>query len=211
MLRFTLLALLTCTSLGKAGAQRLAPFMSLTGNRGFPAITNPVPYEKPQTFFEHIDSTCAFLHQKKTGWTYTAYFEITDSLQEFGIRLISPISDLLSPGKGDLTSTSYDEKKPSDKGGFKPEFYLLKAVAKSDDMNFIELQDMTPVKQKDRPHPTLRIFSMGNKNLLPPGIYKLMIFTQDRAKPSGSFAIQFGSIPRTPMPVFYPTPELSKK
>lgn len=210
MARFIVIIFLLCAVLQEACAQRTAPFISISGNRGFPAITNPLPYEKPQTLFEYIDSTCTFLNQKKTGWTYTAYFEINDSLQELGIRIISPLPDLLSPAKGDITTNAYDEKPEKDNTGFKPEIYLLKAVAKSEDMNFIEMQDMTPLKMKDRLHPTIRLVSKDEKNLLAPGIYKLVIFTQDRSKPSGAFALQFGSIPRIKMPALYSSPDLKK-
>jgi hypothetical protein len=210
MARFIVIIFLLCAVLQEACAQRTAPFISVSGNRGFPTITNPLPYEKPQTLFEYIDSTCTFLNQKKTGWTYTVYFEIKDSLQELGIRIISPLPDLLSPAKGDIMTNAFQEKPEKDNTGFKPEIYLLKAVAKSEDMNFIEMQDMTPLKMKDRLHPTIRLVSKDEKNLLAPGIYKLVIFTQDRSKPSGAFALQFGSIPRMPMPALYSSPNFLK-
>ena len=194
----------------KSPAQRLAPFTSLTGNRGYPAITQPVPYEKVQSRFEFIDSTCTYLKQKKTGWTYTAWFEIKDSLQELGIRIISPLPDLMSPAKGDVTTPAFDAKPAKDNSGFKPEIYLLKAVAKSDDMNFIELKDMTPVSQRNWKAPSFRITDKGDGTKLSPGIYQIVIFTQDRAKPQGAFALQFGSIPRIQIPVFVHSPTLLK-
>jgi hypothetical protein len=192
-------------------AQRVAPFTSVSGGRGYPHLTRPVPYEKVQTRFEYIDSTCAFLQLKKTGWSYTAYFEITDSLQELGLRIISPLPDLLSPHKGDVTTSSFDEKPFNDKTGFHAEWYLFKATNNSGELNFAELKDMTPEKLKDRTHPEFRIVDNGDSLRLPPGIYKLILLSRDRNKPAGSFAIQFGSIPRIRIPLFFSSSDQLKK
>ena len=182
-----------------SSAQRLSPFLSLSGNRGFPAITKPVPYEKPQCRYEYIDSTCTFLIRKKTGWSYTAYFELKDSLQELGIRVISPLSDLLAPRKGDFVTPAYETKPANITIGFQPELYLFKS--KPGNENFAELEDMTPLQLRDRVSPGIRLVDSGNGVMLAPGIYKLVIVTQDRTKPSGSFVLEFGSIPKVQMPV----------
>ncbi|MFN8153550.1 MAG: hypothetical protein U0Y08_04585 [Bacteroidia bacterium] len=203
---FFLTGLLVCSI--SASAQRLAPFLSLSGNRGYPAITNPIPYEKPQSRFEYIDSTCTFLIQKKTGWTYTAYFEVKDSLQELGIRVISPLPDLLSPRKGDIVTPAYESKPANAANGFKPEVYLFKA--KPGDVNFVELEDMTPLQRRNWISPGFRLVDSGNGVKLAPGIYKLVIFTQDRKKPSGSFVVEFGSVPKIQMPVLVSSPEALK-
>ena len=191
-------------------AQRLAPFTSLTGNRGYPAITQSVPYEKVQSRFEFIDSTCTYLKENKTGWTYTAWFEIKDSLQEFGVRVVSPLPEMFLPAKGDVLTPSFENNQINDNKGFKPEIIILKAVMKSEDMNFVELKDMTPLNQRTKEMPTFRITDKGDKIKLAPGVYQIVISSQDHTKPQGSFALQFGSIPRIKIPEFVHSPTLLK-
>lgn len=183
--------------------QRLPPFLSLTGQRGYPAIHQLLPYEKYQTCFEYIDSTCVFVQQQNNSWSYVAYFEIKDSLQEFGFRIISPLPDLLSPGRGDRVTNAFENKPAGNHSGFTPVFQLRRLDIVKGAMQRTALKDMTPEAQKDRLYPVLRQTDQTNGLRIAPGMYQLIIFTANNSALAGSFALQFGSIPHIPMPVFF--------
>lgn len=191
--------------------QRLPPFLSLTGQRGYPAIHQLLPYEKYQSCFEYIDSTCVFLQQQNYSWSYVAYFEIKDSLQEFGFRIISPLPDLLLPGRGDRVTDAFENKPAVNHSGFTPAFHLRRLENMEGSMKFVELKDTTPEAQKDPIYPALRRTDHANGSWISPGLYQLIIFTKDKPGPAGSFALQFGSIPRIPMPVFFSSMDALRK
>lgn len=190
-----LIVLLLFTNANQLFAQRTNPFLSITGNRGYPDIKQAVPYNKGIGQFDFIDSTDVFIQKSDSVYSYALYFELNDSLQELGFRFISPLPANFSPNKGDRVSFSFDNTDDDKQIGFKANLQLCKLQVIQQDSTWIQLKDETPSRLKEKSNETIRITDKNGLKKIAPGIYRILITTKQAQRPFGYYAIQFGAIP----------------
>lgn len=121
---FFLTLLAVCLLLQTVSAQRLDKFGSISHQ----IAGNKIPYPQIKTYFGYVetDSISSYIHNEKKF--YFLYFGITDTIQEMGIRLISPVPDVLMPDKGDLVTENYFDNEKDKKNYFDPYLKIEKAL-----------------------------------------------------------------------------------
>ncbi len=205
---FILLVLLNVAS--HLFAQRTNPFLSITGNRGFPEIKQAIPYNKGVGQFDYIDSTDGFIMRIDSVYSFPLYFELTDSLQELAFRIISPLPSNFSPNKGDRVSYRFDNSDLDKLVGFEAFLQLSRLVVSQQDSTWVRLKDETPARLKEHSMEAIRITDKNGLSKIPPGIYQLLIKTKSPIQPHGYYAIQFGAIPSINFPALEKTIESIK-
>ena len=205
---FILLVLLNVAS--HLFAQRTNPFLSITGNRGFPEIKQAIPYNKGIAQFDYVDSTDALITRIDSVYAFPLYFELTDSLQELAFRIISPLPSNFSPNKGDRVSYRFDNSDLDKLVGFEAFLQLSRLVVSQQDSTWVRLKDETPARLKEHSMEAIRITDKNGLSKIPPGIYQLIIKTKSPIRPHGYYAIQFGAIPSINFPALEKTIESIK-
>ena len=205
---FILLVLLNVDS--HLFAQRTNPFLSITGNRGFPEIKQAVPYNKGIGQFDYIDSTDGFIMRIDSVYSFPLYFELTDSLQELAFRIISPLPSNFSPNKGDRVSYRFENSDLDKQLGFEAFLQLSRLVVSQQDSTWVRLKDETPARLKENSIEAIRITDKNGLSKIPTGIYQLLIKTKFPKRPHGYYAIQFGAIPSIAFPALEKTIESIK-
>jgi len=199
MRKLFLVVLILFNVSSNAFAQRTNPFLSITGTRGYPAVQQAVPYEKARTYFDYIDSSNVTIYKVEEQYTFSLYFYIENPLQELGLRFISPLPESFSPNKGDQVTYLFENVDAPKSKGFNASIALNRIEFNNADTIIIQLKDETPLKFKERSHPTFRI---TNKNFKP-GWYQLQIISKEKEIPFGYFALQIGSIPVMKFPELF--------
>jgi len=205
---FILLVLLNVAS--HLFAQRTNPFLSITGNRGFPEIKQAIPYNKGVGQFDFIDSTDALINQVDSVYAFSLYFDLKDSLQELAFRIISPLPFNFSPNKGDRVSYRFDNSDLDKQLGFEAFLQLSRLVVSQQDSTWVRLKDETPARLKEHSMEAIRITDKNGLSKIPPGIYQLLIKTKSPIRPHGYYAIQFGAMPSINFPALEKTIESIK-
>ena len=191
-------------------AQRTNPFLSITGNRGFPEIKQAIPYNKGVGQFDFIDSTDALINQVDSVYAFSLYFDLKDSLQELAFRIISPLPFNFSPNKGDRVSYRFDNSDLNKQVGFEAFLQLSRLVVSQQDSTWVRLKDETPARLKEYSMEAIRITDKNGLSKIPPGVYQLLIKTKLPKRPHGYYAIQFGAIPSIAFPALEKTIESIK-
>jgi len=205
---FILLVLLNVDS--HLFAQRTNPFLSITGNRGFPEIKQAIPYNKGIGQFDFIDSTDALITRIDSVYSFPLYFELTDSLQELAFRIISPLPSNFSPNKGDRVSYRFDNSDLDKQLGFEAFLQLSRLVVSQQDSTWVRLKDESPARLKEHSMEAIRITDKNGLSKIPPGVYQLLIKTKSPIRPHGYYAIQFGAMPSINFPALEKTIESIK-
>ncbi len=205
---FILLVLLNVAS--HLFAQRTNPFLSITGNRGFPEIKQAIPYNKGVGQFDYIDSTDALITRIDSVYVFPLYFELKDSLQELAFRIISPLPSNFSPNKGDRVSYRFENSDLDKQLGFEAFLQLSRLVVSQQDSTWVRLKDETPARLKEYSMEAIRITDKNGLSKIPPGVYQLLIKTKSPKRPHGYYAIQFGAIPSIAFPALEKTIESIK-
>jgi hypothetical protein len=205
---FILLVLLNVDS--HLFAQRTNPFLSITGNRGFPEIKQAIPYNKGIGQFDYVDSTDAFIMRIDSVYSFPLYFELTDSLQELAFRIISPLPSNFSPNKGDRVSYRFDNSDLDKQVGFEAFLQLSRLVVSQQDSTWVRLKDESPARLKEHSMEAIRITDKNGLSKIPPAVYQLLIKTKLPKRPHGYYAIQFGAIPSIAFPALEKTIESIK-
>jgi|GEM_PF-1926910 len=193
-----------------AFSQRLEKFVSRERSHERNGAIVPVAYPDIANYFGYLaPDTSSRSAQAEPAKTYL-YFWLRENVSELGIRVISPVPELVFPDKGDIASESYmiNEKDKAD--SFSPSFKLYKAKGISPattynakpgeiEWSFIAEND----KQKDEPWTQvnkknytlvrLQDQSTDASKTDRSGFYKLVIFTTDTLSSTGSFLVQVGS------------------
>ncbi len=205
---FILLVLLNVDS--HLFAQRTNPFLSITGNRGFPEIKQAIPYNKGIGQFDYVDSTDSFIMRIDSVYSFPLYFELTDSLQELAFRIISPLPSNFSPNKGDRVSYRFDNSDLDKQLGFEAFLQLSRLVVSQQDSTWVRLKDESPARLKEHSMEAIRITDKNGLSKIPPGVYQLLIKTKSPIRPHGYYAIQFGAMPSINFPALEKTIESIK-
>jgi hypothetical protein len=142
-------------------AQRLEPFGS-GGNKKTGMNARSIPYENTLFYFECINDNNDFLvRDGKEGSLCDVLFSGRQPVQEIGLRVLSPIPELVSPNRGHIVTADYSDSCDYKEKGFdpvlkisrskkqfsrtdlsqsetKPEFILLGENDNNDEMNVKE-------------------------------------------------------------------------
>ncbi|MBL7925021.1 MAG: hypothetical protein JNL88_12540 [Bacteroidia bacterium] len=177
-------------------AQRLEPFGAESGKRESATGVRRQPYEKVFHYFEWVEEDNIFLSRKNDKDLYTAYFFVPDSLQELGVRVLSPVPELISPNKGHFATEAYQERGATQSQGFDPVVRISRAERRTPPEKWLLLAENDnntemPVSSSS----ILRLLSGQNVDKLPPGLYKIEVFAAQKQGLRGAFLLQLGSIP----------------
>jgi hypothetical protein len=187
-------------------AQRLEPFGS-GGNKKTGMNARSIPYENTLFYFECINDNNDFLVKDGKKEAYVMYFFLEDSLQEIGLRVLSPIPELVSPNRGHIVTANYLDSCDYKEKGFdpvlkisrskkqfsrtelsqletKPEFILLGENDNNDEMNVKE-------------NALIRLQSNADSLNLSPGLYSISISSATKNPMRGNFLLQIGTVPAT--------------
>jgi hypothetical protein len=185
-------------------AQRLEPFGS-GGNKKTGMNARSIPYENTLFYFECINDNNDFLVKDGKKEAYVMYFFLEDSLQEIGLRVLSPIPELVSPNRGHIVTANYLDSCDYKEKGFdpvlkisrskkqfsrtelsqletKPEFILLGENDNNDEMNVKE-------------NALIRLQSNADSLNLSPGLYSISISSATKNPMRGNFLLQIGTVP----------------
>lgn len=187
-------------------AQRLEPFGS-GGNKKTGMNARSIPYENTLFYFECINDNNDFLVREEKKETYVMYFFLEDSVQEIGLRVLSPIPELVSPNRGHIVTADYSDSCDYKEKGFdpvlkisrskkqfsrtdlsqsetKPEFILLGENDNNDEMNVKE-------------YALIRLHAEADSLKLSPGLYSISISSATKYPLRGNFLLQIGTVPAT--------------
>ncbi|MBK8848345.1 MAG: hypothetical protein IPO27_18120 [Bacteroidetes bacterium] len=186
------LSLAIATIALNVNGQRTARFESSSVIGG-----SAVPYSDIKAFFAVIDSG-------SIGSNYfTIYFEIPDSCEELGLRTFSPVPQLTSPNRGDLSTENYFERKVLWDKTFDPAIKLYRAANYKPQNHAVNKEyawQIVGSNDDSKEMPTQPNMKNGNalvrltakSRLIPPGLYNVVIGDNKNTNWFGSFMLNIG-------------------
>jgi hypothetical protein len=198
ILTLTLYVILTAPSY----AQRLGKFSSVTGRMERNGSIVEAAYPDQANYFGYILPDSAWTKPSKSY----LFFRLNSDVTELGIRILSPVPELVSPDKGDLASEKYlaNEKKKST--GFTPKFRLNRqntplqdspgSVLNTPGWKLISKNDtLQAAREGSSRQAVVRLYDEKNKNdkTIQAGLYMIEITPSDTTFRYGSFLVQIGT------------------
>ena len=190
---------------GTSFGQRLEQFGSETGKRNMGERVNRIPYEKVISYFDYIKDKPDSSTQTKSIRQLDLYFFLEDTLIELGLRVLSPVPELVTPRKGDIATNEFFENTNRSYSGFDPKVKLSRAKGsfKKEDLgskkfspSWIVLAENDNQEEMFRKeYSLLRIVSNATGIVLYPGLYCISITGEEKKDLQGSFLLQAGFNP----------------
>lgn len=185
-------------------AQRLEQFGSDSGKRESGGITHRIPYEKVISYFDFIDKDHSQLSSHKGQEEITFYFYLEDSLTELGLRVLSPVPELVTPKKGNYATNAFLDSSKNKNIGFDPVLKIKRSksfVEKADLGRKDFIPDWVLLGENDnqnemfrKEYALIRLVATADQNVLCPGLYCITI-TASKESLRGSFLLQIGYNP----------------
>jgi hypothetical protein len=195
MKKLNLVCVLVILCLTMVKAQRLDPFTSMSGNYERNGITRMVPYPRITNYYGYTE----LQGQKDTS---LIYFQLTDSITELGVRILSPAPDISTARPGDEVMDIFIDKPAKMKEFFNPVLRLEKlsdgkwlVVAENSDS-----PEAPPNPDGNRTNAIIRVFNNGNdaRKSLGPGLYRIAFTEQKSPDYKGSYMLSVGSLEQEP-------------
>ena len=200
-----LIIAISCLIHLSVSAQRLDKFGSVSHQ----IDGHKIPYNKIISYFGYITTDSISVELRNEKKFYYFYFNLIDATDEIGIRLISPVPDVVMPDRGDLVSENYFDNEKDKKNYFDPWIKVERAVDfKSEDslkkdscfswILFGSNDDSSELfAQPDGKsnNSLLRIINRTDsveKKLLP-GLYRIAFTNNKNQTIKGGFVIQVGT------------------
>lgn len=176
-------------------AQRLDPFTSMSGNYERNGITRMVPYARITNYYGYTDL-------QKQQDTIIIYFQLTDSIAELGVRILSPAPDISTARPGDEVMDIFIDKPEKMKEYFNPVLKLEKLL----DGKWLQVAQNTdspeapPGPDGNRTNAIIRMFNNGKdaRKSLGPGLYRIAFTEQKSPDYKGSYMISVGTLDQDP-------------
>jgi hypothetical protein len=191
---FLAASLITCMN---CDAQRLDRF----------GKANRISYDRIATYFGYADSLSKPDEVRNDTGYYHMYFWLNDSVSELGVRMISPVPEVVMPDRGDLVSENYYENEKDKVNYFDPwislersnEISILSDVAKTKTETWIPLAfnddsaELFKQPSGNAYNSLLRIRSATA------GLYRIRFTSYKKGKVRGSYLIQVGATKKMPL------------
>ena len=220
MKKFTALLTSVATTLALSTTPAIAfDLNKLTSGDGLPKLTSSLtkrvgftkvaaPYAKSVNYFGYIDSSSkpdATINGKDA---YYLYVWVPGSIDELGVRMISPVGDLAKPEKGDFVQDGYKKKHKADKDKWfdtwirvermkvvEPE--KIKTATKS--LQVLDEDDDGDDTYEEKRHAKYNSLTRIKTEVGSPtkalvrGLYRVSFTTYKKGKVEGSFVATLGS------------------
>ncbi|HNW98627.1 MAG TPA: LipL32 family surface lipoprotein [Bacteroidales bacterium] len=189
-------------------AQRLNVFGAELGKQKRNGQDLRYPYADTKCYFGFIDSTWQVSDTAGGKNFYYLYFNLPQETAEIGVRLMSPVSPVMFPDKGDIVEEGYYEYRKANKNWFDPwialeHYFSINDTAKIDSTKkeWIMLgsnddnDELFAQPSGKKNNSLFRIISdtLQPYKTLSSGIYRIVISSMKDEKISGSFILQIGS------------------
>jgi hypothetical protein len=189
----------------KSDGQRLDRFGS----------ANRISYNKISSYFGYADSLNKPDETRKDTGYYFMYFWLNDSVAETGVRLISPVPDVVMPDRGDLVSDNYYENEKDKTNYFDTWISLERTpeiVAKENIPGFKTAAWVQLGFNDDSselfPQPSGNLYnSLLRIKKLPAGLYRVRFTSYKKGKVRGSYLLQVGITTALPFLKLVKNPE----
>lgn len=181
-------------------AQRLERFGADEGKREMNGAVRRIAYTTIRSYYGFIvpDSTA----EARTKIHYL-YFMLSDTTAELGVRMLSPVPPLNSPGKGDFITELYYEHEQERNLFFDNMIAIEYALGATADMNVEtnswfkigendDSNELIPQPNGKRVNALLRLKNEEKKILLP-GLYRIAMRAAKKDFPKGGYIIEVGT------------------
>lgn len=198
-LLFTILSLASSQAFG----QRLDPFLSKSHVANDGEVKEQLPYEKPIRYFDYIKQSdrADIIDSNYIG--YYHYLTLTETVNEIGIRLISPVPELASPNRGDIETESFTALNHAKKTQWFDAGFILEYGTLSGENKFNVVFHLgenhrskeVPPQPDGSYHNAL--YRLVRENL-PAGEYRLTMIVERSEHdllPEGSYLLEIGTVP----------------
>ncbi|MEO5572000.1 MAG: LipL32 family surface lipoprotein [Bacteroidia bacterium] len=191
---------------GACYAQRLDKFVSETGKVVRINKEQSIPYREVITYFGYIKPGSEPDEIRDSLNYYNFYFWLSDSVSEIGVRIISPVPDVVMPDRGDLTSENYFENEKNKENYFDTWISLERAdsiftkgeaLLNQKKINWMLLgsNDDSPelfVQPSGKNSNSLVRIVSNPVNRLSRGLYKIAFTSPKQKELKGSYILQLG-------------------
>lgn len=167
-----------------------------------------MPYAGTKCYFGFIDSTWKAADTAAGKSFYYLYFNLPDTTNEIGVRMMSPVTPGISPNKGDLVEKGYYEYIKTHQDWFDPWIALEKQCIVSDSSKKDSLKhewillgsndDNEELFEQPTGKNTNALFRLISDSLSPqqkldPGLYRIVVSSTKVKELTGSFILQIGA------------------
>jgi hypothetical protein len=192
----------------QSNAQRLNVFGAELGKKERRGQELRYPYADSKCYFGFIDSTWTVSDTVGGKNCYYLYFYLPQEAAEIGIRLMSPVSSVIFPDKGDIVEQGYLDYRKTNDIWFDPWIALEHGVLFNDSLNYDSLNlqwamlgsndDNDELYAQPSGKKTNSLFRVINDSIQPykklaEGYYRIAITSMKDEKFNGSFIVQIGA------------------
>jgi len=190
-------------------AQRLNVFGAELGKKERNGMEMRMPYTDSKCYFGFIDSTWMVSDTLAGMNFYYLYFNLPQETAEIGVRLMSPVSVVIFPDKGDFVEKGYYEYRKMNKIWFDPWIALEHKViindsSKRDSINYNWImlggnddnEELFAQPSGKKNNSLFRVISdtLQPYKKLNVGIYRIIITSEKDEHFNGSFIVQIGAM-----------------
>jgi hypothetical protein len=189
-------------------AQRLNVFGAELGKQERNGKELRMPYNGTKCYFGFIDSTWKVADTAAGKSFYYLYFNLPDTAEEIGVRLMSPVSTVIFPDKGDVVEKGYYDYRKNNNDWFDPWIALERQIFYKDSANSDSIKsewimlagndDNDELFEQPSWKKTNALFRVISDSLkvtliLEPALYRIVISSTKAKELSGSFILQIGT------------------
>lgn len=208
LIRDIILLLLFFLMFMQVYAQRLSVFGAELGKKERNGLDLRYPYSDTKCYFGFIDSTWEVSDSAAGKHFYYLYFNLPQKSAEMGIRMMSPVSPVIFPDKGDVVQGEYFEYRKLNNDWFDPWIALERRICYNDSLNEDSVKyDWIMLGSNDdneeifaqpsgkKNNSLIRIISdtLQAYKELEAGIYRIAITSIKEENFNGSFLVQIGA------------------
>ncbi|MFH0866919.1 MAG: LipL32 family surface lipoprotein [Bacteroidota bacterium] len=192
----------------EAQTQRLNVFGAELGKTERNGQDLRYPYSDSKCYFGFIDSTWKVSDTAAGKNFYYLYFFLPQETEEIGIRLMSPVSPVIFPDKGDVVEKEYYEYRKTNGNWFDPWIALERQVSINDSTEKDSFKNEWIMLGGNDDNDELFAQPSGKNNnalfrivsdtlqpykKLEAGLYRIVITSMKDEKFEGSFIVQIGA------------------
>lgn len=182
--------------------QRLERFGAETGMEERNGIVHRSGYSGLVNYYGYIKHGASPDDMRNGKPVFYLYFYLNDTLPEIGVRLITPVPEVVFPDKGDIVSENYLQNENEKSGTFNSwiileRAYSIKSFAdiatKLDKTGWLRLDQNDDADELLNKTNSLLRIKATDKQFIPPGLYRVGISTLKNDEVKGGFLLQLGA------------------
>ena len=184
-------------------AQRLDRFGADTGSEARGGVTRRIAYEDIKSFYGYIKPGAEASEIRDGKSFFYLYFVINVTLPEVGMRIITPVPDVVMPDKGDVVAENYYENEKDKKNTFDSWIALERAenlneinndLSQYKELKWQQLGFNDDSKEAENKTNSVLRLKTSAKQAIAPGLYRIAFTTmKEKEEVKGGFLIQLGS------------------